>query len=91
MSGRSISNIYGIQIIEEILLKCGFCYYNGKKDGDLTFDLPCKIDLDFIGGEIKIKSHYEGYDFYRTIPIKYLHQLQNLYHALTGNELNIQL
>lgn len=80
-----------IPLTEEILLKAGWKYYNGKTSGDLTKDTVCKVDLDFINGVIKIKSHYEEYGMYRDLPICYLHQLQNIYFALTGQELEINL
>jgi len=81
--------ITGLPLSEEILLKCGYKFYNGKSEGDLCMDFGGKLDVDFIDGKIKVKSHYEEYTAYRTIfCIEYLHQLQNLYFALTDEELN---
>lgn len=79
----------GIPLTEEILLKRGWQYNNGKTSGDLTKDTISKMDIDFIMGELKIKSHYEEGALYRPLPINHLHQLQNLYYALTGEELEI--
>jgi hypothetical protein len=78
-----------IPLTEEILLKVGYKFYNGKTKGDLCMDFGGKLDIDFINGKIQVKSHYEEYSMYRPIfGIKYLHQLQNLYFVLTGEELN---
>jgi hypothetical protein len=78
-----------IPITEEWLIKFGWKYYNGKNDGTLTMDFGCKIDVDFIKGKLNIKSHYEGDNLYRETRIYYVHSLQNLYFALTGEELTI--
>ena len=65
-----------IKITEEWLLKFGFEYtklYYIKYDDDLII-------------------YFDGVDFYfkrssKSLTIKYVHQLQNLYFALTGEEL----
>lgn len=82
-----ISNLNPIQLTEEWLLKFGF-QYNGKvlilkfKDG--VFDEGNCIEY-FKGRDYtEIKFGYYG-----NSKIKYVHQLQNLYHALTGEELTI--
>lgn len=74
----------GIELTEEILLKCGFYY-----DTDyLTFCIStCTIQLDYYGNEGYMCIIF-GEDLYL---IKHLHQLQNLYYALTNEELNVQL
>ena len=84
-----------IPLTEEILLKCGFtksrnigCY---DTDKDAFFFESDKISLtiDFI---LSSSNHY-----YRSnpvdgaIPLKYLHQLQNLVFSVTGKELEINL
>lgn len=66
-----------IPLTEEWLLKFGFEYtklYYIKYDDDLII-------------------YFDGIDFYfkrssKSLTIKYVHQLQNLYFALTGEELN---
>lgn len=75
----------GIELTEEILLKCGFDKVNefeGYADkkhcllrtGDFYLFMPfCTEDKDCY------------------IEIKHLHQLQNLFHSLTGQELNVKL
>lgn len=89
MKSHPIEWFVPISISEEILLKCGYKFYNGKTEGDLCMDFGGKLDIDFINEKIQVKSHYEEYSMYRPIyEIKYLHQLQNLYFALTGTELD---
>ncbi len=55
-------------------------------DGFLhALELPKNIHIDYISDQGKYLIHGEE------IQIKYLHQLQNLYFALTGTELNIKI
>ncbi len=80
-----------IPLTEEWLTKFGWRYYNGRMHGDMTMDTQCKIDLDWVSDKIQLKGHYEPGETYRPMShIKYVHQLQNLYFALTGQELTIQ-
>lgn len=66
----------GISLTSEILEKCGFrTTVNNNSFGNGV------IGLFFYKGE---------YIYYRAKG-KYLHQLQNLYYTLTGEELNVQL
>lgn len=70
-----------------------------KKDGDThEWSLPAqRTDGHDIGSSFSIiRWGNESEPFYFSshkirIHIQYLHQLQNLYYALTGEELNIQL
>jgi hypothetical protein len=82
-----------ILITPEILEKCGFDWdnYSGKFNLDIkgmgSIDC-CNYLTD------KTMLVYAGTDMdcaFTTQPILYLHQLQNLYFALTGEELNYQL
>lgn len=68
-----------IELTEEILLKCGF--------------IPCSIiDNHFnISGMCIWKCNDMFLCDKNGIHIKHLHQLQNLYFALTGKELEIDL
>jgi len=77
-----------IPLTEEILLKCGF-----TRDG---FGL--KFDFIYLTAGARIVEtdelrcfDYELIEDKKYIRIKYLHQLQNLYFALTSEELNIKL
>jgi len=67
-----------IPVTEEILLKCGF----EKKDAFWFTKDIIKIETTLSRGRFK----YAGF-----VSVKHLHQLQNLYFALTGQELEINL
>lgn len=87
-----IDSVNPIPLTEEWLVKFGWSYYNGKTSGNLTKDFGGKIDFDFIDGEMMLKSHYEDQYKYRHVRhIEFVHQLQNLYFALTGKELEIKV
>ena len=81
-----------IPLTEEILLKCGF-YETSNKDfiGGL-FALKQKGDGFYINKETMSYCYfdYEG-NIEDIIKINYVHQLQNLYFALTNEELQIEL
>lgn len=106
VSGISIHSVKPVPLTEDLLLKCGFeaIDYGDKYDPDDEFagyfeyhlnigifyrNLICKPsggwycyvqDVDMIeGNNIKTKNIY------------YLHELQNLYFALTGKELEVKL
>jgi hypothetical protein len=80
-----------ILITKEWVIKLGWKHYTKKRSGDLTRDFGGKLDVDFVDGKIQVKSHYEGFAFYRPLThIKYVHQLQNLYFLLCGEELKIK-
>lgn len=78
-----------IMITPEILEKCGFVYqraYAGGQDEWAGYGYWNLIDFSFIG-------HRRGPYYFnrnRDWELKHLHQLQNLYSALTGKELNYQ-
>jgi len=80
-----------IPLTEELLVKCGFQYLNGRTDGELTLDI-LHYEFDFVEGELVTKSRYEEVYKREKLPhIKSLHQLQNLYFALTKQELTIEI
>jgi hypothetical protein len=76
-----ISNYEPIPITEEWLLKFGF-----EKSFDTNFT------LEFLHHELEI--NISGYGTWLNtqdiVSVKYVHQLQNLYFALTGEELTIK-
>lgn len=74
------TDIEPIPLTEEILLKCGF-----KRDSDLKNSL-CRFGIWF-----NIMNMEATYLSQKLIKINYLHQLQNLYFALTGEELEINM
>ena len=75
-----------IPLTEEILLKCGFTYIKE------TFSYHDKFHNIYIStiGEF-VFSPFCSNDGDCLIKIQYVHQLQNLYFALTGQELEINL
>ena len=74
--------ILPIPITEEMLLKCGFeCY---------EFDNGEPNQYRFKSRLIVIRNGF-FYDYGADVKIEFVHQLQNLYFALTGEELPINL
>jgi len=87
-----------IPLTEEILLKCGFRMGKGKWGN--TFSIMesngyvCMFDVEH-WTDTDVNSKYHNYWHTRGLlngnKLKHLHQLQNLYFALTNQELNIEL
>ena len=75
-----------IPLTEEWLLKFGF-------DKDIDFDNTFNLSLNVLNGfttiTIDVKSNILFLDCME-IKIKYIHQLQNLYFALTNKELSYE-
>lgn len=84
-----INNSEPIELTEEILLKCGFelkgIIFRINNGFSNQFDINYSLSRDMF--------YYDSskYGIYTEVEIKYLHQLQNLYFALTNEELNVQL
>jgi hypothetical protein len=84
-----------IPLTEEWLLKFGFkkgnsIYPEGYSINILNTDTYLRPSFEggfYWGFNLRNKSDCE---LYNAKPIKYVHQLQNLYFALTGNELEIK-
>lgn len=78
----NINLIYGIPLSEDWFIKFGF-----KKTicGFERDDFPMSIEVDSIGYTTFGFEYYGGDKFEKEI--KYVHQLQNLYFVLTGEEL----
>jgi hypothetical protein len=70
-----------IELTEDILIKCGFV----EVINNFEWDLP---DHSFPVKRKRGTNHFKA--LYQGVEIKYLHQLQNLYFALKGEELNIE-
>lgn len=81
--GYWIDQFNPIPLTEEILLKCGF-----KKRSDGHFNMFKHSEVDIIICNDFSSWQCDGINF-SVNRIKYLHQLQNLYFALIGKELNI--
>ena len=85
-----------IPLTEEILLKCGFKkteeYYAADEENVDVYTIGC-FDIAFIDNEYKlwISIDEDSYYNFAWTEIKYLHQLQNIYFALTGQELEVNL
>ena len=85
----SINEIENITLTEGLLLKCGF---TREKHG---FTIQIVNNLDFV---IDLENELTGYGLnwkdsacYRFKYINQVHQLQNLYFSLTGEELTVKL
>lgn len=82
--------VEGIPLTEEILLNCGFEYINpdNKSCGMLSPD-------DGKGNKQRIMYFDTNFrmilNTWNYRPINYIHEVQNLYFAITNKELNIQL
>jgi hypothetical protein len=74
-----------IPLTEEWLLKFGFDYYKSNNSYQLDTKLGFSIWGRIISG---FNVYYESDEIGETF--KYVHQLQNLIFALTGNELTMQ-
>ena len=78
---QDLKNIQPISLTEETLLKCGF--EGGLKYCYLEKDQFC---IECNNGVIGLLCGQYA-ESPQELPIKYLHQLQNLYFALTGRNL----
>jgi hypothetical protein len=89
-SDISLRHVDPIPLTPEILQKCGMtkdnywenCYLFTENEGMFSFEWKNDALVMYVGNTLEYES---GPD------VKYLHQLQNLYFALTGEELNIEL
>jgi|SRR5690606_18891832 len=84
-----------IPLTEEILLKCGFerkSYTTKGVEIEVIYykigNIVVYLMRDFF--EIEITTSSGQFNLHKTFPKK-LHQLQNLYFALTGEELEVKL
>jgi hypothetical protein len=78
-----IKNLQPIPLTEEWLLSFGFVYHHDTPHPNRVFRIHSDemiFDLE------EIKSYFFGGNFI-SVELKYVHQLQNLYFALTGKEL----
>ncbi len=81
--------ISSIPLTAEILEAAGFTTVTENADGSYNFwgkEIDASIDIE--DGEL---FRYRVHEKERTKCIQYLHQLQNLYFALTGQELEVNL
>jgi len=78
-----LNNCFGRQLTEEWLLKFGFTRQSNAYN--------CHHKNDFSIWSPKGSNRFDLNDTINNVPeIMYVHQLQNLYFALTGNELTLK-
>lgn len=86
-----IKDLVGIKLDEEILLKCGFekKFATDPQEPNplIVYYIECFEILKFEDESKFFHSEGRGIHIY----ITFIHQLQNLYFALTGKELTIKL
>jgi hypothetical protein len=93
INGVSASQFEAIPLTEEWLLKFGFVPFSSGTNGELAYDIyelrgeELNVNINS-SGEIKTSIGEDGYFKYEHC--KYVHQLQNLYFALTGKELELK-
>ncbi len=88
VNGYSDDDIHPIPITQKWLFKFGFIwhnqeYYNGViyiKNAHISSSFPWGLYPEELGSGMIIKNHKK---------LQYVHQLQNLYFAITGEELVI--
>lgn len=86
---RSFENRSPIPLTPDILVKCGFEIVEFKVH-EYRLDIHRSWIMVVKNGEFNLHDAQD--EFYSNyIPIKSLHQLQNLYYSLTGKELEIKL
>lgn len=94
--GTALGEINPIPLTEEILVKCGFecdgvCFKTKSNYFRLSlFQFNKANDYNDNENEFKV-TVYQHHNSVEICRIKHLHQLQNLYFALTGQELNVEL
>jgi len=86
MSHSSYSDLRPIPLTPEILEKCGAEKY--EEFGKSFMELSVATDLVIFSDETGVKLMCLGDEIKK---VEYLHDLQNLYFALTNNELEIKI
>ena len=92
---EEVEYLQPVLLTQEILLKCGFKY--NLDDDEYTIGENDCFSVIFINNpniiKIMYKQTYIGCesDYIIFLKFQYLHQLQNLYFALTNEELQIEL
>lgn len=95
---NTIDKIKPIPLTEEFLLKLGFerggynlleVWHPNNPRFSMVGYLGAKDDDDFLGWNYDSSGNSEEEWAKSRIDIKYIHQLQNLYFALTGEELTL--
>jgi len=87
--GFSSESVYPIELSPDILEKMGF-----EKSQEGLFILQIKDNLWLeicLGGRTFLTTNQGEYIIDDTMIMKYVHQIQNFFHSLTGEELTINL
>jgi len=85
---RKLSRFKPIPLTEEWLLKFGFIKYGTLHD---SYRLnPFIVELDILGNHYTFRKIMNKEESILLKEMKHVHQLQNLYFALTEKELNIK-
>lgn len=79
-----------IPLSEEWLLKFGFEKLTSKEEGFRSTSYTYKDKKNFISFIVHFDDGLLSVSFWQGNEKKYVHQLQNLFHSLTGKELEIQ-
>ena len=85
-----------IELNSEILIKCGFKKYSHEPGYSIGSDDKSERCDEYTIGKLSIMDWGNGFvmsnsfSFDLRVELKYLHQLQNLYYVLTGNEINVE-
>jgi len=74
-----ITNLKPIPLTEDILIDFGFSNLE-LDNGEFYYQI----------NKFRLNSNYSGFYYSNNLVIKYVHQLQNLYFCLTGEELIIK-
>lgn len=83
-----------ILLTSEILEKAGFVFDPSiQQDFSLVLSLKARVSIVYYKGDTLCCSLYQDGNMidFAAGAVKYVHQLQNLYFALTGEELLIEL
>ena len=87
LSENSVHYVDPIQLTEEWLIKFGFKRVQEDKYGCHYENEDCWVYLSHGGFDVEVITDDERFNLLRTY--KYVHQLQNLYFAITGKELEV--
>jgi hypothetical protein len=82
-----------IPLTEDFLMSFGFTTITINKDGSTNFwnkECDCSIDVEITGINLERLFKYRVCEQKRTKSIASVHELQNLYFALTGSELTLK-
>lgn len=89
----ALNDLYPIPLTPEILERAGFVktehklplltYYDYRLGNCVASVIPSGIEIEFCGLDIEERTYITK--------VNHIHQLQNLYFALTGTELTIKL